>query len=255
MRSHPPSVNGAREGKARGSAPGPRWGSAPKWGFGGKASDLACCTAVRETLMIDPDALSAEKRGQILNGAAIVFAQDGYEGASMSRIAREANVSKGTLYNHFESKADLFRAQVEQTCARFLGQVFEHGAGDDALESSLVAIGQRMIAMMVSAEGRSLYRMVISEAESFPELARAFYEAGPQAAVGAMSAWIARQVARGRLDTDNPDFAAEQFFALCQARLGMRYRLHVQEQPCAAEIDQVIHDAVATFLARYRTAP
>ena len=71
-----------------------------------------------------PTPCQPEKRAQILHGAAVVFAEDGYEGASMSRIAREANVSKGTLYNHFEGKADLFTAYMQQACAQSMAQVF-----------------------------------------------------------------------------------------------------------------------------------
>ena len=51
-----------------------------------------------------------EKRAQILRGAAEVFAADGYQGASMARIAAVAGVSKGTLYNYFDTKAALFTA-------------------------------------------------------------------------------------------------------------------------------------------------
>ncbi|MFT8469215.1 MAG: helix-turn-helix domain-containing protein, partial [Acetobacter syzygii] len=59
---------------------------------------------------------SETKRQQILTGASSVFAEHGYEGASMSAIARQASVSKGTLYNYFANKADLFAAFVEQRC-------------------------------------------------------------------------------------------------------------------------------------------
>jgi AcrR family transcriptional regulator len=204
--------------------------------------------------MIDSDALSPEKRTQILQGAAVVFAQDGYEGASMSRIAREANVSKGTLYNHFQGKADLFSAHLEQACARYVVEVFEPVQGTDTLEATLAGIGRRMMAMMLTPERRSVYRMVISEAESFPELASAFYRSGPGAAVVAMSAWIGSEVRRGRLAVEDIDFASEQFFALCQTRLAMRYRLYLQAEPSEGEIDQIVRGAVSTFLARYRAA-
>jgi AcrR family transcriptional regulator len=201
--------------------------------------------------MIDPEALSPEKRDQILQGAAVVFAQDGYEGASMSRIAREANVSKGTLYNHFHGKADLFSAHLEQACARYLNEVFDPVEPADPLEVTLAGIGRRMMSMIMTPERRSLYRMVISEAESFPELARAFYQSGPRAAVVAMSDWVAAEVRRGRLAVEDTDFAAEQFFALCQTRLAIRYRLYLQAEPDEAEIDEVVRGAVTTFLARY----
>lgn len=52
------------------------------------------------------------KRGrkfdQVLEGARLVFLQDGYEGASVDDIARAAGVSKATLYSYFPDKRLLF---------------------------------------------------------------------------------------------------------------------------------------------------
>src|SRR3954454_15608859 len=94
--------------------------------------------------------LSPEKRAQILSGAASVFAADGYEGASMARIAAVAGVSKGTLYNHFDSKAALFTAYIGQQCEQNLARVFDgaHHDGDPA--EVLRRIGKRMVQMLLS---------------------------------------------------------------------------------------------------------
>ncbi|MBV9786194.1 MAG: TetR/AcrR family transcriptional regulator [Acidisphaera sp.] len=201
--------------------------------------------------MVDAEALSPEKRVQILDGAAAIFARDGYEGASMSRIAQEANVSKGTLYNHFEGKAQLFAAYVEQECSRKLSQIFETIDTDDDPAATLRAVGDRMARMMLSPTGLTIYRVVVSEAGKFPELARVFYEAGPAKATGTLARWLARQAERGRLRVADPEFAADQFFALCQTRLWMRCKLQMLPDPSAAEIDRVVHGAVAMFLRTY----
>lgn len=57
-------------------------------------------------------------REQLLEAAARVFGQRGYEGASMSQIAAEAGFSKGALYWNFASKEDLFFALIDQTDER-----------------------------------------------------------------------------------------------------------------------------------------
>ena len=201
--------------------------------------------------MVALEALSPEKRGQILSGAATIFALDGYEGASMSRIAAEANVSKGTLYNHFEGKAQLFAAFIEQTCEQFVSQVFDGAYDDDELEPGLTGIGRRMLAMMIAPVGQTIHRVVVSEAVKFPELARIFYNAGPARATGTMAAWLQRQAALGRLVVPDAQFAAEQFFSLCQTRIGLQCRLHLRPAPSEAEIDQVVEAAVRMFLTFY----
>lgn len=50
----------------------------------------------------------ADRRQQILEAAAQVFAARGYSQATGDEIAETAGVSKGTLYNYFESKQDIF---------------------------------------------------------------------------------------------------------------------------------------------------
>jgi len=48
-----------------------------------------------------------ERRNQILDAAAQLFARKGYRGATIREIAREAGVAEGTIYNYFDSKHDL----------------------------------------------------------------------------------------------------------------------------------------------------
>jgi len=47
------------------------------------------------------------KRALIMNTALKLFAEEGYYITSISKIASEANISKGNLYNYFESKENL----------------------------------------------------------------------------------------------------------------------------------------------------
>ncbi|RYG78661.1 TetR/AcrR family transcriptional regulator [Yimella sp. RIT 621] len=54
-------------------------------------------------------ARAIETRDRILHGAADVFAETGYEGASINDILKAAGVTRGALYFHFESKEDLGR--------------------------------------------------------------------------------------------------------------------------------------------------
>ena len=55
-----------------------------------------------------------EKRKSILEAAIKVFIEEGFDNSSMDRIAIVANASKRTVYNHFQSKDELFRLVVEQ---------------------------------------------------------------------------------------------------------------------------------------------
>src|SRR6056297_541095 len=55
------------------------------------------------------EAIREEKRSRILDAALELFGHEGYHNASISKIAEKANISKGLVYNYFESKEAIVR--------------------------------------------------------------------------------------------------------------------------------------------------
>ena len=205
--------------------------------------------------MSDTEVISPEKHRQILAGAATAFAQDGYEGTSMSRIAACAKVSKGTLYNYFDSKAELFAAWIAAECELHLAHVFDIDDPDGDPATAMQAIGERMLRMMISEMGLTIHRLVAAEAPRFPDLARGFYDAGPARAKHFMANWLARQAQAGKLVLPDPFFAAEQFFSLCQTRIAMQSRLGLLPDRSDAAVQQVVNCAVRVFLNTFGAKP
>ena len=60
-------------------------------------------------IIVDKD----KKRKEILQAAMQVFAREGYHRARMEEVAEEAGIGKGTVYEYFSSKTDLFIALHE----------------------------------------------------------------------------------------------------------------------------------------------
>jgi AcrR family transcriptional regulator len=83
-------------------------------------------------------------RAQVLTSARQVFAERGYEGASMTEIARAAGVAVGSVYGHFATKQDLYWAVVS---ARLEAerQAAEAAIGNIALDDFLRAYGQMLV--------------------------------------------------------------------------------------------------------------
>jgi hypothetical protein len=132
--------------------------------------------------------------------------------------------------------------------------VFDGTDHDGDPVAVLRVIGRRMVSMMLSETGLAMYRMVIAEAAKFPDLAQGFFRAGPARAIAALAGWLAAQTRLGHLSVADPDFAAEQFFNLCQAGLVLRRRLEMIPNPSDNEIDQVVAAAIKLFLAAYGVA-
>jgi len=57
--------------------------------------------------------LRAKTREKIINASMKLFAQNGYDRTSVNAIAKEAKISKGLIYNHFETKEDIVKGIVE----------------------------------------------------------------------------------------------------------------------------------------------
>ena len=79
-----------------------------------------------------------QKRAEyILEVAGTVLAEKGYRDASMDEIAARAGVSKGTLYQHFPTKDDLFVALIDQSLVLFEQIVQQASVAPEPAQSKL----------------------------------------------------------------------------------------------------------------------
>lgn len=191
------------------------------------------------------------KRKQILDGARRCFMAFGFEASSMGEIAREAKVSKGTLYVYFDSKEALFGSLVEESkreSAERLQQL-DHPAEDVAV--TLTSFASGLIEKLSTPEHIALVRMVIGASEKFPGIARSFFEAGPANGARRLAAYLSDQCRRGTLEIPDPETAAWQFLGTCHHPTLIGVLLAGQDAPDAARARMLAERAVATFMAAY----
>lgn len=153
------------------------------------------------------------KRGAILDAASKMFLEVGFGAASMDAIATAAKVSKQTVYNHFGSKEELFAAMVRGSCDQMIS-AFAEAAKDGNPEKTLRTIANLFMSMVSSNEKQSLRRILLAEAPRFPELARIYYQSGPEVTRRFIADYLKAQTQRGVLKVDNPRITAEQFFGM-----------------------------------------
>jgi AcrR family transcriptional regulator len=77
---------------------------------------------------------AAARREVIELAAAELFAERGYQGASIDEIARRSGVTPPVLYDHFNSKSDLYRRLLERHFAELREVWREHFVGEDPAE-------------------------------------------------------------------------------------------------------------------------
>jgi AcrR family transcriptional regulator len=194
---------------------------------------------------------SADKRAQILAAAARLFMSQGFGATSMDAVAREAGVSKATLYAHFEGKEALFAANVEIECEK-LRQALEPPLQEVTdVPAMLRQFGAAFLDLVYGPKGIAVYRIMTAEAERFPELGRAFYEAGPARVLAALATLLGRAAGRGLLALADPREAAEQFIALLRGERHLRQLLGIAPAPTPEEKARLLDEAVRVFLKAY----
>jgi AcrR family transcriptional regulator len=172
-----------------------------------------------DTEILEQDAGNRQdsaKLRQITDGARTVFLSAGFDGASMNDIARAARVSKGTLYAYFNSKEELFEAIIRGEYAQAAERLcFFKREGD--VREMLTDFGVRLINRMTEPSHMSLARVVIAAVEKFPNIGRAFYQAGPRYGATRLAAELEALDRSGALKIGDPERAAWQFVDLCQS--------------------------------------
>ena len=192
------------------------------------------------------------KRRQILDGAHRIFMRQGFDATSMGDIAREAGVSKGTLYVYFDSKERLFHELVREEKERQFPAIFAIDPVDRDVRGVLTRVGEQFARFITASHVVMAMRTVIAMAERMPDIAAEFYDSGPRLCCSQLAQYFHAQIAAGTLAIDDVDLAAAQFLELVQASLSRPLLFGVSEQPSEARIDAVVKSAVDMFLAAYR---
>jgi len=103
-------------------------------------------------------------RVRLLETAAQHFARHGYERAIVDTISRDAGYAKGTIYNYFESKADLFGAVIEEG-ARRAAELYEAAPGGSSTREHLLALARADLSLL--REEEAFIQVIVREALSF----------------------------------------------------------------------------------------
>lgn len=160
---------------------------------------------------------SAKKRLSIVKAAHDLFLDKGYELTSMDDISTRAKVSKPTVYHHFRDKEALFAEVVLATTddvENIVRLVTRSLTDTGDFESSLLELARRFLAALMQPQMLKLRRMVISNAERFPDVGRLWYEQGFERVLQTLAECFQRLADRSKLNVDDPMVAAHHFVGL-----------------------------------------
>jgi TetR/AcrR family transcriptional regulator, mexJK operon transcriptional repressor len=193
---------------------------------------------------------SSARRRAVLEVAKERFLSVGYRETSLDDIAREAGVAKKTLYGHFGSKAQLFKAILESLRDAWQDElrhiVIGGGEPAEVLENAalhLLDIGTR-------EDMVELYWVLLGEARRFPALAEGLYdECGQLIGMEPLGRYLQESSESGKLRLVDVQLAAEQFVHLVLGGVRARMLLGVAGRPDLERRRVIAKEAVRIFIA------
>lgn len=198
---------------------------------------------------------SESRRQAILQAAAQVLQESGFDRTSMSVIRERVGYSKPTLYSYFASKEELFSEVVFEATEHEFQMTLQ--ALDPALDSIALALerfGQRLLSLLYSPQVQAVRRMVVSEAGR-TSLGRKCYEMGPVRSEAAIAEFLQHAMDQGKLRQADPRIAGLHLKALLEAEWIEPFLFQSLEEPGADEIQATVTRAVSVFMAAYGPPP
>jgi len=193
----------------------------------------------------------------IIRAAAEVFARHGYLGATTDEVAARASVSKQTVYKQFQDKEHLFAAVIIEMTAEVVGRLADSAAStlDDAqdVRKALRNLADGWLHGMLQPDVLRLRRLVIAEADRFPEVGRAWFDRGFDRALVILGNSLQRLADRGLLQgLGDPTLAADQFAGLVLYRpMNQAMFAGTDAVPAPDALGRIADAAVDVFLAAY----
>ncbi len=220
------------------------------------ASDFAKNASIGQTSRVEkplPATSENAKHRQILDGALDVFRARGYDGASMETIARQAGVSKGTLYVYFPNKEELFKELILQECKNQPETYLEVSGPAGDIDLDLKRICVAYLEKMVKPARISTLRMVIGAVEKFPEFGALLYDEGAQIGAQRMAGYLEQKIESGEIRRCDTRQAAEQLLSLCTSSTLKRVLLKQGKPPSREELRAQVEAGIDVFLSAYGT--
>ncbi len=191
------------------------------------------------------------RRQAILDAAAEVFQETGFERTTMAAICERLGYSKATLYNYFASKEELFLAVVfGATEAEFQAMLAALDASVQDMTEALEKFGRGLLTLLYSPQVQAVRRLIVAEAGR-SDLGRQCYALGPARNEAAMAVFLQHAMDTGQLRQADARIAALHLRGLLEAEWLDRFMFQTLQPITDDEIHATVQRAVAAFMAAY----
>jgi TetR/AcrR family transcriptional repressor of mexJK operon len=200
--------------------------------------------------MVKQRSKNEAKRQQILNAAINLFIDQGFAATSMELIAKNADVSKQTVYSHFGSKDELFSASVECKCESL--KILDLSLHDlSNPRKVLLKLAKNFTDFVTSKEACAVHKICVFESSAYPQVSDIFYRAGPLRVANEVTNLMGKFHQKNILTIENPKYAALQFLNMIKGELWMQIEFNTKERISPEEVNEYLRNSVDFFLRGY----
>ncbi|MFO7705094.1 MAG: TetR/AcrR family transcriptional regulator [Halopseudomonas sp.] len=188
-----------------------------------------------------------EKLERILDAVLDSFAEGDLH-FTIEGIARRADVSKGTIYRHFDNAEGLLGAVLTRQHLNMVGNLPDIGECAGGLRQQLIILGTQLLDFLTCDQGVRIMRTVIAHGARHAEHGELIYRDGPQAFVIRAAACLSKAHERGRIELDDPLLTADQLIGMWKGSLVSGLWMNGRATPDEAEKRHRVEAAVDLLL-------
>lgn len=194
-----------------------------------------------------------DKRAAILEAAGHLFFTQGVDAVRLEDVARDAGVSKMTIYNAFGDKHGLFDAVVSGVSDKMLAALADVTVADEPIEVSLQAFGEELLRHLTTDDFLKIDAVLSATGGEDLTGARHFFDRGPGRVLQALTTYLEERGRQGHLTIIDPAQAADDLVSLWQGQWAMRRRFGQAGPMSQAEIEGRVAHGLKVFLRAYRS--
>jgi AcrR family transcriptional regulator len=155
---------------------------------------------------------------QLLDTALDLFLEKGFERTSIEAICAAAGMAKRTVYARYGDKTSLFKAALTRAIEDWIVPVEQLRALEtDDLEATLLAIGETLVANIISPAGLRLLRLTNAESGRMPEIGAFNVRLGTEPTLAYLADLFRRRLRQDDKELADADLAATAFLHLMVA--------------------------------------
>jgi AcrR family transcriptional regulator len=187
-----------------------------------------------------------ERRRQIIETAAEIFARNGFRGTTTREVAAAAGVSEAAVFKHFATKEDLYAAIIETKAQihEIVSSVGWSASRDD--DAAVLRTLARELMVRVQADP-TLMRLLFFSALEGHSLSDMFFRSRVRQVDDLLCHYITRRVKAGAFRPVHARLAARNFIGMVVHHM-LLGELFGQKRPPRLTVEQLVEQIVAVFL-------